>query len=277
MLFSHLLGNPLAKQQISVLLEEEKLPHTLLFSGPKGVGKSLFARALGEKLLRSAKTHPPDLHLYEPEGKSSLHPIETIRTLLDEVALPPFEAPAKLFILEAAERMLPYSSNALLKTLEEPPQDTYFILLTEDPSELLPTLLSRCTHIRFFPVPQEEIVHFLQTRLSLTRDQAEAISLRAEGSVAKALLLAEKKELKLKDLVKTAFTTNNLAPLLETLTDDATDELFEEIALFFRDAHPAYLRQLLPLLAECRLARERHTKLSVALQALLLKTHQKIA
>ena len=271
MFFSHLLGNPLAKQQLTTLFEGGQLAHTLLFTGPKGVGKSLFARALAERLLHSAKSHPPDLHIYQPEGKSALHSIETIRTLLDEVALPPFEAPVKLFLIEDAERMLPYSSNALLKTLEEPPLDTYFILLVEDADALLPTLFSRCTQIRFFPVPQAEIISFLQSRLSLGQDEANAIALRAEGSVAKALSLAEKTGPDLKALIASAFSSGNLTDLLNSITEESTDELFHEIALHFRNKEPHRLRELLPLIAECQLALERHTKLPVVLQALFLK------
>lgn len=91
----------------------------------------------------------PDLHLYIPDEKSGMHPIAQMQKIIQEMALPPFEAPFKVFILDQAEKMLPTSSNALLKTLEEPAQDTYFFLLSNHPEQLLPTLRSRLYPITF--------------------------------------------------------------------------------------------------------------------------------
>lgn len=91
----------------------------------------------------------PDLHLYATEGKSGLHPIANIHQLIQEMAFPPFEATAKIFIIEEAEKMLPSSSNALLKTLEEPSADTYFMLLSNQPDRLLPTVRSRLYPLQF--------------------------------------------------------------------------------------------------------------------------------
>lgn len=102
------------------------------------------------KKLLSSNHHPkidsfnhPDMHLYSPEGKSQMHPMASIQKLVREMALPPFESPCKVFIIEDAEKMLPSSSNALLKTLEEPPEDTFFFLLSSHPQLLLPTICSR--------------------------------------------------------------------------------------------------------------------------------------
>lgn len=91
----------------------------------------------------------PDLHIYIPEGKSGLHPIANIHQLIEETALPPFEAKSKIFIIVEGEKMLPSSSNALLKTLEEPSEDTYFLLLSNHPDELLPTIRSRLFPLTF--------------------------------------------------------------------------------------------------------------------------------
>ena len=115
--FSNLIGNDLAKVALTRMAEQRSVPNTLLFYGPDGVGKSLFALALAELLMgpQHARNHP-DLHIYLPEGKSATHPIENIRKLIDEVALPPYEAPVKVFIIHDAHQMLPTSSNALLKT-----------------------------------------------------------------------------------------------------------------------------------------------------------------
>ncbi len=119
----------------------ENTPHAILVESDGGV--DAFAR----KLLTTDKKEPPDLrHLY-PEGKSRRHPIEAIRTLIEEANLLPFESERKVFIIHEAERMLPSSSNALLKTLEEPPSFVTIILISAQPEALLPTVASRCFHV----------------------------------------------------------------------------------------------------------------------------------
>lgn len=271
MIFSHLLGNASAKQQLTTLFERERVPNVLLFTGPKGVGKSLFARALAEKLLHSTKGHPPDLHLYLPSGKAHLHTVESIHQLQSELALPPYEAPVKVFILEEAERMLPASSNALLKTLEEPPLDSYLFLISNEKEGILPTLLSRCTPIRFFAVSQAEITRFLEQRFSVTREEAAEIALRSQGSVGRACQLVERRENPLPEIVRQLFEKRNLTALQQTIADEDLEDLFEEIALFFRAKQPEKLRKLLPLLAEARLAHERHIRTPVLLESLLLR------
>ncbi len=274
MIFSHLLGNPAAKELLLKLTEKARLPNTLLFSGPKGVGKALFARALAAKLLNSTKSHPADLHLYAPTGKSALHTMESMRELIDEAAMAPFEAPVKVFILDEAERMQPASSNALLKTLEEPQTNAYFFLISSESEQLLPTLLSRCAKVAFFPVPNQEISAFIANRFNLGSKEAERIAFLAQGSPAKACHLAERGESQIPQLVEELFAKRNLAILknLEELVSEEDEaNLLEEIALFFREHHPTSLVQLLPQLEECRLALERHVKLSYVLQALFLK------
>src|SRR5580692_991868 len=111
--FSKLIGNELAKAALLRMVEQKSVPNTLLFYGPDGVGKSLFALALTELLMGPSHTpklhssNHPDLHVYVPEGKSATHPVDNIRKLNDEVALPPFEAPVKVFLIHDAHQMLP--------------------------------------------------------------------------------------------------------------------------------------------------------------------------
>lgn len=161
-MFESILGNEPAKAYLRRAMEQGVLAQTLLFSGMEGIGKALFAREVAAELLGSKKENHPDYHLVKPEGKSGVFAIETIREMIDESHRAPFEAGRKVFVLEDVERMQAASANALLKTLEEPVEDTTFILLTQAPQELLPTIVSRCIHLTFQPLTEEMISTLLK-------------------------------------------------------------------------------------------------------------------
>lgn len=186
-MFEQILGNEPIKAYLSKALAENRLAQTLLFAGPGGIGKSLFAKELAAQILGSARS--PDLHLLAPEGKSGLYAIDTLREMIDCEHAAPFEASGKVFILEEADRMQPASANALLKTLEEPTADTTFILLSSHPSELLSTILSRCTVLRFQPLPESAIADLLQKK-----GHSSHFAKLAHGSAGNALELAEHPE-----------------------------------------------------------------------------------
>lgn len=126
----------------------ENTPQTLLFIGPKEVIE-VEADAFARKLLDTTKKNPPDLRTLYPEGKAYHHPMHAIKQFIEEAGLPPFEAKRKVFMIYEAERMLPSSSNALLKTLEEPLEAVTIILSTSHPEILLPTVFSRCFRVDF--------------------------------------------------------------------------------------------------------------------------------
>jgi DNA polymerase III subunit delta' len=194
--FSKIVGNELAKAALFRMVEQKSVPNTLLFYGPEGVGKSLFAIALAELLMgkesapKIASLNHPDLHIFRPEGKSAIHTMDSVRKLIDEVALPPYEAPVKVFIIHDAHQMLPYSSNALLKTFEEPSFHSYFILLTSALDSMLPTIVSRCRKVPFFPIPQSQIESLVKEKWQKTPEEARRIAFLSHGSLSKAEQLA---------------------------------------------------------------------------------------
>ena len=130
----------MSQQYLEKALELGKLPNTLLLAEKKT------ALWLASKLLKAktVETHP-DFHPLIPDG---LHSIESIRSAIDISHRAPYSAPAKVFLIEAAEKMQPAAANALLKTLEEPHLDSYWILVSQKPQEILPTILSRCAKPR---------------------------------------------------------------------------------------------------------------------------------
>ncbi|CRX39514.1 ATP-binding protein [Estrella lausannensis] len=199
-LFSHLIGNQRIKSNLTNALHKGAFGQSLCFQGKEGIGKSLFARAFAKGIFSSdipgflarhptvAYTHP-DLVELKPAGKIGQHPIESVRRFCEEVYIAPYEAQHKVFIIHDAERMLPTSANALLKTLEEPPAGVIIILLTESLQSLLPTIRSRLQTLYFESVDKEEISVFLQQSHGLSREEADKISLESFGSVGRALNL----------------------------------------------------------------------------------------
>jgi DNA polymerase-3 subunit delta' len=189
-MFEKIVGNNQVKVYLSKATQNNTLPHAMLFSGPSGLGKSLFAKDLAASLLQTTQdkidgeTHP-DFHVLRPESKSGLHSIDSLRILIDEVHKAPFESHGKVFLIYDAERMQTASSNALLKTLEEPNPDTTLILLTEHLNEIIPTIRSRCALFKFNPIAEEEIRIFLKDK-----GYEEKWAKIGQGSIGKALELA---------------------------------------------------------------------------------------
>lgn len=269
-LFSHLIGNPTAKGILERLIENKTIPSVLLFHGLSGVGKGLFARAIAEKLMGRTKKDHPDIHIFYPEGKSNQHPINAMRQLIEEVGMPPFEAPCKVFIIHDAEKMLPSSSNALLKTLEEPPADTYIFLISSDPNKLIPTIVSRCQKIAFFPVPEDEIAVFLNN------PDAKRLAYLSQGSVAKALKTHTHNVADLFACKSYTELLQALSKLEESSEDDEgerltfADEVFEELLYWVREHKPLQLERAFHSIQECRTAVFHHIKLKHVLERFFL-------
>lgn len=250
--FSSLIGNSGAKHTLMQMLEQKTLPNTLLFYGQEGVGKYTAATLLAHYLL-GPKTSHPDLYILQPTGKAHVHPIESIRRLIQEAALPPFEASHKVFIIDEAEKMPASSSNALLKILEEPFSHTLFILITADKESMLPTLLSRCCKIPFFPISQKQIEEWLVTQQGVKESDVRKIAFLSRGSLGKAETLLKQKTPPWKEdlvsflmlhpiqeypqLVQIASRLEAYFPSDPTTPWELPDALFHDIAMWYRDLH----------------------------------------
>lgn len=171
-------------------------PHALLFAGPDGVGKTAAALRTAQALNCGAGENPesrlwepdcrcracrkilsgahPDLHRIAPDGP--LIRIDRIRDLIGQLSMRPNEARTRVAVIEQAGAMNPEAGNALLKLLEEPPDRTILILTARQPSELLPTLVSRCRTLRFAPPPRAQRARVLAERLDLPPEDALALA-----------------------------------------------------------------------------------------------------
>ena len=264
MMFSNLIGNPIAKEILTRLIANKKIPHAFLLTGPSGVGKKKFALELakgimGQEHVRKIESgNHPDLRIFSPEGKSGMHPIASIHQLQEQMALEPFEAYSRVFIIDDADKMLPTSSNALLKTLEEPEDRNYIILITSQAEDVIPTIHSRCRTIPFFSINEKELYELIKERSDKPDSEAKRLAFLSHGSIGKALSLLEnpqdpKRELLLEILSSSSFNAVHLASpiakleqLLAVKSEDDSDStkyflevdsLFEEIYYWYRDLH----------------------------------------
>ncbi len=201
------------------LIEAHRVPNALLFWGPSGVGKELAARAFAKDLLcpghedekspfaiaarKVDHGNHPDLRVLGPVKKSRIIDVDAIESIIEMASLRPTEAKWRVFILREAERMRGPAQNHLLKTLEEPLGRSVFILITEHPHFLLPTIRSRCQRVRFGRLRPVTVADVIVRERNTPREQAEAVAAVAQGQMTRAfdLVDTDKREIVL-DLVE---------------------------------------------------------------------------
>jgi DNA polymerase III delta' subunit len=184
MRFDSFIGNPRVVERIRTKLREGRFPHALIFSGAEGVGKRTFALMLAKALnCRQGEaddfcdscsqcrkidsgTHP-DVVMVGVEEEASEIKIAQIRDVLHVLELRPLEGVNKVFIIDPADAMNAASANALLKGLEEPPENSYFILLSSNPHSLMVTVRSRSQSYAFTPLTLDELRQFGGEELAL--------------------------------------------------------------------------------------------------------------
>lgn len=219
-MFAKLTGNQHVKEILARMLTGHRVPGALLFVGEDGVGKKLFALELAKMLncrtpvgveacdkcsscVRISQSKFPDYSDADDNKKHLIwsdHPdvaiarpynrllrIAPLREIEQEANFRPFENRARIFIIEEADKLNPQSSNALLKTLEEPPATSHLILITSRPASLLPTIRSRCQMIRFRPLAAEEIEKYLLDSKQYSKADARLLAHTARGSIGRAL------------------------------------------------------------------------------------------
>ena len=192
-------------------VSQGRLPHAMLFVGPEGIGKRLFARTFAQALLCETRpeaaldpcgicpscaqvmagTHPDVLAVRKPDDKHEL-PIGTIRELCLDLGLKPMRGSRRIAIVDDADDLSEEAANAFLKTLEEPPSGSVLILIGTAAELQLETILSRCRVVRFEPLPPDELAAvLLEQHVAGDPAEAERLARLGEGSVGRARGLAD--------------------------------------------------------------------------------------
>jgi DNA polymerase-3 subunit delta' len=204
MSFGEIHGHRHLVELLTRSIRQDSLPPSLIFAGPAGVGKRLTATALAQALncltpidgdacgtcaacTRIARGVHPDVMIVEPGDTGSIK-VEQVRDIVDRAAYRPFEGKRRAVIVDDADQMVTAAQNALLKTLEEPPAASVFLLVTSRPDMLLPTVRSRCPMLRFGPLSEADVAAALQAR-GQKPSEAVAAAAASEGSLGRALAI----------------------------------------------------------------------------------------
>ena len=179
------------------------VPPSLLFSGPRGVGKFQAAATLAKAqncleqdgdacgrcsvCSRIDRNEHPDVLILRPEGAGRQLKADAVRRIVADTPFRPFEGRRRVAVLVDAERMNKTAANTLLKTLEEPPPWAQLILVTSNAAALLSTILSRCQVYRFSPLAIDELTDLLVSQHGIDRERAVLLSSLSGGSLTKAL------------------------------------------------------------------------------------------
>jgi len=210
--FQQIAGHRRLLQLMAAAAVRGSLPPSLIFAGPGGVGKRMAAVALAQLVncaspvtgadgapdacgacascRRIARQVHADVLIIEPQESGSIK-IEQIREAIDRAAYRPFEGRRRVVIIDEADAIVEPAQNALLKTLEEPPPASAFVLVTARPDLLLATVRSRCQRLRFGRLSPADVARVLMRDHEYTETDAHAAASLSDGSVGRALEATE--------------------------------------------------------------------------------------
>ncbi|HBF4296137.1 TPA: DNA polymerase III subunit delta' [Clostridioides difficile] len=191
MYFENIIGQDFAKKYLTNSIKKNKLNNAYMFEGMDGIGKKKFADELSKLLLDYENLeNSPDYVLIKPDGNSIK--IAQIRNLQSDIVIRPHKD-YKIYIINNAEKMTVEAQNALLKTLDEPPNYAIIILVTNNKESLLETIKSRCDIIKFSPIPIEDLKRYL-INTGIEEERAQLLAIFSRGSIENALNLSQSSE-----------------------------------------------------------------------------------
>jgi len=235
-------------------LRDMRLAGAYLFTGPEAIGKGLVAKALAKAVnclqnssdgcdsciscRKIENNQHPDVHFID-KGYSQEIKIEDIRGLRQEASLRPYEARYKVFIINDSHNLNDESSNAFLKTLEEPPKHSVIILITDKPALLFRTVISRCKKIKFSALSAKELEGILRQDYSVDEGPLHYLAFFSEGRLGCALRLKDRDFLTEKNRIIDYFTLPSRGPTQENVIKDREQLRYDLqiLAGWFRDIY----------------------------------------
>ena len=214
--FKDVVGQQAITNTLANAINNNHLAQALLFTGPRGVGKTTCARILA-KMINQKETQDADedfaFNIFELDAASN-NSVDDIRNLIDQVRIPPQVGNYKVYIIDEVHMLSQSAFNAFLKTLEEPPKHAIFILATTEKHKIIPTILSRCQIFDFKRITVTDAKNYLghiagQEGVNAEDDALHIIAQKADGAMRDALSIYDRVvSFSGKDLTRQAVTEN---------------------------------------------------------------------
>lgn len=208
--FTDIIGQEQLKEHLQNAISMNKVSHAYIINGERSSGKEFIARIFAMALQcekggtepcgechsckQAMSNNQPDI-IYIGHEKPNTIGVEDIRGQINnDIGIKPYSSPRKIYIMNEGEKMTVQAQNALLKTLEEPPEYAVILILTTNVEALLPTILSRCVVLNMKPVPDAKVKKYLMEELGVPDYKANICVAFARGNIGKAKLLASSEE-----------------------------------------------------------------------------------
>ena len=243
--FNNIIGHEEIIRHLKNAMQTGKVSHSYIFTGDAGSGKKLLATTFAMTLqCEQGGTEPcqkcdsckkaigknhPDIIMVNHEKPGTITIDEIREQVIHDVAIKPYCSPHKIYIIPDAEMMTPQAQNALLKTIEEPPEYAVIMFLTTNAESLLPTIQSRCVRLDLKVVDDSLVKKYLMERLQVPDYQAEIDASFAQGSIGRAKAAATSEEF--------SNMTQNALKLLKYANKMEVYELAEEIKKLSEEKH----------------------------------------
>ncbi|MGN0466116.1 MAG: DNA polymerase III subunit delta' [Lachnospiraceae bacterium] len=208
--FQNIIGHKAIIEHLQDAIEMKKISHAYIFEGEKGSGKKAIADAFSTALecekkekdscgvchscVRANSHSHPDIIWVEHEKENIISVDEVRKKINHDIMMKPYSGPYKIYIVDEAEKLNEQAQNALLKTIEEPPEYAVIILLTTNAGIFLPTIISRCITLHFKPVEYKEVEKYILDHVDMDPDKVKFLVKYSMGNIGKAMRLAQSEE-----------------------------------------------------------------------------------
>ncbi len=204
-----LVGNKRVNESLKNLIDDNHLPHAIIIEGDEGTGRHTLSLYIARASLCKGAARPcntcrdcmlaignnhPDIQLFAPEDKKKALSVDQVRKIKTDAFVKSHMDGKKVFIIDKADLLSDNSQNALLKTIEEPPQDILFILICESTAKLLPTVISRCAVFSLFPPEENEALEYLRNNTKKSDEEIIKALRITHNNIGKTLTMLGKRK-----------------------------------------------------------------------------------